>query len=800
MFQSYFKIAFRNITRQKVFSAISILGLSVGLACSILILLFVSEELSFDHFHEKKDNIYRVLRSEYNSGGDVEHISRNQPAAFAPLLKDFFPEIEQIVRVKPQFGTARFADKIFNEIVLMTDEGFFETFSFELLQGNPEGVLSGKNNIVLSESYARKYFGEASPLGKALLFTFGQNQQEFIVHGIVEDPPANSTIQYNIIMNIANLPLSRGAKALTNLGDFSTTFYFLLPNDRSPAAIDQRFPAFIQQYLAAEIEQLKKDGRWEGEEMPYDFHLQPLVDVHLDGRIYGGSHPKTMYMLSAIALIILGLACGNFINLSIGNTSMRMVEMGMRKVMGAWRRQFLWQFWSETFLITLLSAGFGIILSYLMLPAFNNYVGRDLLLSNLITLENLAVLGGILMLVTIAVSSYPALLLSRRQPVELLKNPKSIGSNRLTSRLVIIQFSMAILLIIATLIMGDQINFMLNQDPGFRKDGLVVVDIQERDPAASKRVYQRFKNEASRLSSVQQISATSDAFGRSESRSYLHFQDRKILTYRYNIDENYVPLLALPILNGRNLSSEFATDSAAALVNEQLVKTLGLDVPVGSTVMLHGKVPLHIVGVIEDYHFSSLASEIQPAILYNQPARGYENILLRLPASNMPENIATLENIWQSVQPEKPFQYTFLEEDLAAFYTRQQQTLAIVRYASAFAILISCMGIFGLIIFAIHRRLKEIGIRKVLGARVSQIIYLLIKDFLMLLIIANLIAWPLGYYFADAFLADYYYRISPSIGYFLMAGLISISVALLTIISLATKAALANPIRALKYE
>lgn len=800
MFQSYFKIAFRNITRQKVFSAISILGLSVGLACSILILLFVSEELSFDHFHEKKDNIYRVLRSEYNSGGDVEHISRNQPAAFAPLLKDFFPEIQQIVRVKPQFGTARFADKIFNEIVLMTDEGFFETFSFKLLQGNPEQVLNEKNNIVLSESYARKYFGEVSPLGRTLLFTFGQNQQEFIVQGIVEDSPANSTIQYNIIMNIANLPLSRGTKALTNLGDFSTTFYFLLPKDRSPAAIDQRFPAFIQQYLAAEIEQLKNDGRWEGDEMPYAFHLQPLLDVHLDGRIYGGSHPKTMVMLSAIALIILGLACGNFINLSIGNTSMRMVEMGMRKVMGAWRRQFLWQFWSETFLITLLSAGIGIMLCYLMLPAFNNYVGRDLLLSNLITMENLAFLGGLLILVTIAVSSYPAFLLSRQQPAALLKNPKSIGSSRLTSRLVIIQFSMATLLIIATLIMSDQINFMLNQDPGFRKDGLVVVDIQERDPAASKRVYQRFKNEASRLSIVQHISATSDAFGRSESRSYLHFEDRKILTYRYNIDENYVPLLALPILQGRNLSDEFATDSAAALVNEKLLEALSLDVPVGSTVMLHGKVPLHIVGVIEDYHFSSLASEIQPAILYNQPARGYENIILRLPASNMSENMATLENIWQSVQPEKPFQYTFLEEDLASFYTRQQQTLAIVRYASAFAILISCMGIFGLIILAIHRRLKEIGIRKVLGARVSQIVYLLIKDFLALLIIANLIAWPLGYYFADTFLADYFYRISLSIGYFLMAGIITISVALLTIIALAAKAALANPIRALKYE
>lgn len=800
MFQSYFKIAIRSITRQKIFSAISILGLSVGLACSILILLFVSEELSFDHFHEKKENIYRVLRSEYNAGRDIDHISRNQPAAFAPLLQDFFPDIKQIIRVKPQFGTARFADKIFNEIVLMTDEGFFETFSFQLLQGNPNQVLNGKNNIVLSESYARKYFGDESPLGKALLFTFGQNQQEFIVRGIVEDAPANSTIQYNIIMNIANLPLSRGANALTNLGDFSTTFYFLLPENHSPATIDQRFPAFTEQYLSAEIEQLKNTGRWEGEGKPYDFHLQPLLDVHLDGRIYGGSNPKTIFILSAIALIILGLACGNFINLSIGNTSMRMVEMGMRKVMGAWRRQFLWQFWSETFLVTLISVGFGIMLCHLMLPAFNSYVGRDLLLSNLITVENLAVLGGLLMLVTTAVSSYPAFLLARQQPAILLKSPKSIGSSRLTSRLVIIQFSMAIFLIIATLIMGDQINFMLNQDPGFRKDGLVVVDIQEREPAASKRVYQRFRNEARRLSNVQHISATSDAFGRSESRSYLHFQDREILTYRYNIDENYAPLLELSLMKGRNLSGEFATDSAAALVNEKLVETLSLDDPVGSTVLLHGKVPLHIVGVIEDYHFSSLASEIRPAILYNQPARGYENILLRLSATNMTENIAALESIWQSVQPEKPFQYSILEEDLAAFYLRQQQTLAIVRYASAFAILISCMGIFGLTILAIHRRLKEIGIRKVLGARVSQITYLLIKDFLLLLIIANLIAWPAGYYFADTFLADYYYRISAGIGYFLLAGLISISVALLTIISLAAKAALANPIRALKYE
>lgn len=675
LFRNYLKTALRNIARQKTHSLVNILGLSLALASCILIYLFIADELSYDRFHEKADAIYAVVcRNEFHDESVVVGT-----AAMGPVMEEYFPEIEHAVRMNTMNqATVRYKDKIFNEYPVFTDPTFFNVFSFPLIYGDPETVLLSKNSVVLTRKAAHKYFGNARPIGRTLAMIFGELKKEFIVSGISQDVPENSTIEFDILLNVNNLSDIRGPDYLTGWGWFDTEIYVLLRESSTPDKINRRFPLFVKQYFQKTLEQMRSSGSWKGEGDVISFSLQNIKSLHLNTvlRGVGAADIKRSAILAGIAFLILSIACINFINLSIGRASGRAREIGMRKILGAYRKQLIHQFWTESLVLTFLAMLAGLLIAFLFLPVFNQFAVKNLNMDSFLKTINLLVFSIILITVGTVSGSFPALVMSGFHPVEILKGKLKIGRKTLlTKSLIVVQFSLSIFLMIATLTMARQIKSMQQKGLGFDKEG-----------------------------------------------------------------------------------------------------------------------------VVEDYHFRSLQHEIKPIILHIDPSYTVSNLLVRISLENTSETIKLLEETWKEIQPDKPFLFSFVDEEIEAAYKRQKRWSAIVRHSSILAVLITCMGIFALTSLTISRRVKEIGIRKVLGAGIIQIANMIYKEFILLVVIANVIAWPAAYYVMRRWLQGFAYRVAMDPGLFFLAGFLTLIVTLATVSYLAVKAALANPVDSLRTE
>jgi putative ABC transport system permease protein len=806
MIQNYLKIAIRNLLRYKGHSFIKIFGLSIGIASCILIYLFVLDEFSFDKFHENGDQLYRVVQVKYDkdSGRETER-EQFMPPPIGPELQKSFAEIKHQTRYVNGSGVVRYKEKIFNENLTLADSPFFEMFTFPLVYGDPKTALSDTHHVVVSQSCAKKYFGESDPIGRILTILFGQVSKDFTVTGVAEDVPFNSTLQFDILIHFNNLPaVMNDPTILENWDRWYCPFYVQIQSNVSTKQIEEKLDQFCKQYFSAQIQRHIGEGY-----DPFTFGLQKVKDMHLDSRIVGNRGLYPSYLLSAIALAILLIACVNFMNLSIGLSSVRSIEVGMRKVLGAERRQLIVQFLCEALLISFMAILLGLVFAELLLPKFNALSGKQMALTSLFQEGHVVAPLAIAFFAGIFAGIYPALFMSAFRPVEIMKGKLKVGGRRtLTKSLVVFQFALSVILAVSAIILGRQISFMVSRDPGYVSEGLVVVLTQENRKEESERLYQRFRNETLSHSQIQGITASNREFGLFLPSAALELEERKIF-YRFNrVDSYFIQTMKFDLLQGRNFSSNVAADGDAVIVNERFMEELGPNYQIG-----HGLGDMskgfpyncRIIGIIEDCHFESLRNAIEPLLLYIgegfAPNRDrFSRIIVRVESGGIKETLVFLEQAWKKTQPNKPFMYYFQEDALENLYNQEKRWSTIVRYASAFSILLACLGILGLTSVTLSRRFKEIGIRKVLGASVRQIVYLTVREFIILIAIANVIAWPIVFFVMRKVLQNYPYRIEIGPQYFFLAGTASVLLAMLTILYLSVKAALQNPVESIRYE
>jgi len=801
MFKNYLKITFRNLRRQKSHSAINIFGLSIGLACTILILLFVKDELSYDRFHENLHSIYRPLIRFHNPDGSVRWQGGAVHVPHGPALKEYFPEVKRYVRVFPQEFIVKIGNLIEEQEITMVDAEFFEMFSFPLVQGHAASVLSDYSSIVLSESYARKYFGSTDPIGKTMTLISGDYRNDFVVSGVAENPPPNSTVTFNLLINFESFRLFGGADRLTDWYSLRMAWktYIQLFDGKTAEAVEERYPEFAKKYYAANFErEIYKQFENSPENIdPMSFGLQRMRDIHFDPGATGNMSLLPVYILGGIAFIILFIAGINFVTLSIGNASKRFIELGIRKVVGAERRQLMQQYWSESVVLTGLSFVIGVGLACMFLPAFNRVTMKSLNAGAVFSPLNVGVLILLTLILGLSVGSYPAVVLSRFHPVDIFRGKMKIsGKNFFTQFLVILQFALSVFLIISTIILGQQINFMVNQDLGFNKDNIIIVN------NIDGKIYDRLKNRLSNFSGIKGITGALASLDGKDSYYYeFKYRDKEHESVWFNrIDENYFETLEIDLLQGRDFSQEMQTDPLSVIVNETLIKRFEIVDPIGDTIELSGRF-FPIIGVVDDYHTYGKGIEIKPAVhMFSSDHRFFTRMMIRVSSSEISGILAEIQSAWKELQIDKPFSYSFLDEVIGAQYLKEKRWNRIVGYSSVLAVLIACLGVFGLTSITISRRTKEIGIRKVHGASDFSVLMLLSRESVAWVLIANLIAWPVVAYAMHKWLHSFAYKIRLSPIIFLMAALFMLLVVLLTTWIQTIKVARANPVDSLRYE
>lgn len=806
MLRNYFKVAFRNLWKNKGYSAINIFGLAIGLATCLLILIFVMDELSYDRFHKKADRIYRV-DAEINFGGSHQHYAvASDP--MGPTLKADFPQVEQAVRFR-QYGGFRVKkgeENVQEHRVVHVDSTIFDVFSLPLLEGNPKTALSDPSSVVITEEMAQKYFGSAEVLGKILRI---DDERDYRVSGVLKSIPKQSHIRFDFFRPLQSEE-SRAGNWLSH--NFNT--YIVLREGADPKRLEAQFGAIskkyvgpqVQAFLNASLDELEKGGSY------LRYSLMPLTKIHLQSNKAGEIGPtgniQYVYIFSAIAAFILLIACVNFMNLSTARSANRAKEVGVRKVLGSHKKALVAQFLTESILISAVSLLLALGLAQLLLPFFNQLSGKEIevgLFTKPWLLPSLVVL---MLIVGLLAGSYPSFYLSSFQPVTVLKGKLSGGFKRswLRSSLVVFQFSISIILIVGTVVIYSQLKFIRNKNLGFSRDQVLVVQngYALGNKAAS------FKNEIKTLQGVEAVTMTGylpTGVYRNDNPLFADAsldQKSAVSLQNWYVDEDYVPTLKMQVVKGRNFNRQMATDSSGVLINEAAARLLPFAEPVGQTVYFVEDMktkqsrPFRILGVIKDFNFNSLREVVSPMALFYGQEQG--SFAIRLQTADAGNILSLIQNKWKAMAPGQPFNHSFMDEDFNRIYEGEQRVGKIALSFSVLAILIACLGLFGLVTYAAEQRTKEIGIRKVLGASVGNIVNMLSIDFVRLVAVAILIAFPLAWYGMNKWLQDFAYRIPIDWKVFLVAGVAAVLIAVITVSAQAIKAALANPVKNLRTE
>ncbi|OGG43925.1 MAG: hypothetical protein A3F84_18875 [Candidatus Handelsmanbacteria bacterium RIFCSPLOWO2_12_FULL_64_10] len=809
MLRNYLTVAIRNLMRQKLYAFINIFGLALGIACCLLMALFVKHEWSYDRFHQNRGQIYRLLGREVKPNGDIKIRSLHPLSVVEPLVKTF-PGIVWASGFMASTVRITGGDHTFSERFGEAHADFLRMFSFPLLAGDAETALSQPDAVVISEPTARKFFGELQPgygnvLGRTLTF-HGRKDETFVITGVMQAVPENSSLRFDFLIPISHCE----NYGRTEENDAFTSVYVQLAGTQDAAALEAALPSFIKTHQTDRIQTLLKYNLIRNTPDGYALRLQPLTEVYwnpLSTISYERrGNPFDAYLLSSIAALVLLIACSNFTTLSIGRSTSRAREVGIRKVVGAHRGQLMGQFWGEAILLSFLSLGLGLALAELFLPIFNGLIQKPLHIAYFKDGLFLLIAVGIMVAVGLVAGSYPALVLSRFQPVNALKGQTRIGGrSHMTRALVALQYAASIALMICTGIIMKQQHYMRTKDLGFDKEHVVVVEFPGMDVGMMKQIAERYKQTV--LAHSQVISATvSDRSltKGSANRMYKKPDGSQVMLRYLRVAPDYIKTMGLTLLEGRNFSNDHPTDhTQAILINEALVRAVGLADPVGKPLIgfKYGAMenPI-IIGVVRDFHTGPLYEPIPPLVM-QAGFGGYPVILVRIQSNDISGTLALLEKTWKKVAPPgREFNTSFLDDNLDNQYRNEERWQRVLSYSSFFAVAISCLGLFGLASLAVARRTKEIGIRKVLGATTPGLVGLLSKDFVAPLIAANLIAWPVAYWAARRWLENFAYRIEPGAGVFALSGLLALVVALLTISLQTLKAARANPVEALRYE
>ena len=807
MLTNYFKIAWRNLRKHKTFGFINITGVAVGLACFLLIALYLQDELGYDRYNANADRIYRVTRTFLSSEGTPSLRLAQLAPPFGPLLKQDFPEAEQVVRTIESDGLLRYGESRFNEEnIYLAEENLFKVFSFDLVSGNPDRALVNPFSILFSRPMAEKYFGNENPVGKTVRFN---NQYDLTVTGVFEPLPAQSHFHPNFLLSFStfNDPRVYGAEGLrTNWSNNSFNTYMLLKPGRAPGAsadaerIEAALPEFQNRHVPAENG--NKPSTWSV------LNLQKLTDIHLrshtDSELEPSGDISYIYLFSAIGLFILLIACINYMNLATARSAGRAKEVGMRKVVGALRSQLIGQFLSESFLLVTLALGIAIGLVLLCLPALNDFTQKQLSFKQLLDPVFLSILIGITGLTALVAGSYPAFFLTSFRPLGVLKGQigSAMRTGKLRQVLVITQFTIAIALIISTAVVYNQMKYIQDYRLGYQKEQMLVLP----DVGDSTTNYETFKQQLVQTGTVRDLGRSS----RVPSGRLLDSYDARTLKgdtmapvsinlRGLQVDYDFIPTYQIGMAAGRNFSRSYSTDTSMVVLNETAVRLLGWtpEQAIGKP-FRYGPANGQIIGVTRDYHFESLHQPISAIAMILTPRQlNWLSIPIQ---GNIPAGVQRVEAVWKKFFPERPFDYQFLDARFDRLYARERTQQTLFSLFAGVAILISCLGLFGLSMFMAEQRTKEIGIRKVLGASEVSLVALFSKDFLKLVVIALVIASPVAWYAMHTWLRDFAYRTDIHWWVFLLAGGLTVGIALLTVSFQSVKAALMNPVKSLRSE
>lgn len=811
MIQNYLKMAWRNLMKHRFISFINLFGLAMGLACCLLISIYIIHETSFDRYHNKADRIYRVTRNFNNPDGAVTLRLSTIAPPFGPLLKNDFPDIQQVTRLLPNGKTpVKYGEKLFSETQLFfADEHLFDVFDVNVTKGNPEKALQDPFTVMVSEKIARKYFGNEEAMNKIIKIN---NQFNLKVTGVFRSFPSNSHIHPEIMVSFNTLKDSAvyGETQLrTNYGNNSFFTYFLVPENYPVKNIEAQFPAFIDKHMffpgappATKFSRLTSLG------------LQKLTDIHLyshtDYEAEENGDITRVYIFAVIALVILLIACINYMNLATARSALRAKEIGIRKVAGAGKGELIAQFLSESVLIAWIAMALAILIAWIVLPWINRLSGLTLTGRMLLDWRFIVPIILVPFIVGITSGIYPALFMSSFQPVKTLKGLFRTGGRSLSFRqaLVVTQFGISIVLIITTAIVFQQLRYMQKAKLGYQKEQVLALPYY----FTSNSQYEAFRNDILNQPHIQTIGRSSRIpTGRlldsqnAAAESGDSLQPVNVELKYLAIDQDFIPSYGISMAAGRNFSKAIITDTANFLLNETAVKVLGwpsAEKSIGRN-FSYGGTRGKVVGVVQDFHFESLRQRIAPMVLsMPNPAlpNFYNALSVKIAGDNTTEAVASIEKKWKTYLPEIPFEFSFVDDSYNKLYQAEQRQGRLFTIFAGIAILIACLGLLGLSSFAITQRIKEIGVRKVLGAGTASIVLLLSRDFMKLVFLAALIAFPVAWYALNLWLTDFAYRIPVSWWIFVAAGSIAAAIALLTVSILAIRAATANPVKSLRTE
>ena len=788
MFKNYVTIAFRSLLRHKIFSVITVTGLALGIAAFLLISVWVLHELSFDRFHDNASSIYRV--SEIRHFPDQIRQNFRTPGPLSEQLKAHFPEISKSVRVAlTGERVLRSGSRTFYEDYILTvDEEFFSLFSFPFIEGDRDSALDEPNAIVIAERVAQKYFGSENPIGRVLTL---DNRFDFTVTAVMKDIPSNSHLQFDMVV-----PFDVVEKLgwMTDAWDFSMALtYIQLEESVDYREFERKIAGLVKNY---------------DEDTNIELCLLPLTKIHLyssydnpDGR----GRIQYVYVFSFLGILILIVACINFMNLATARSEDRSKEIGMRKVIGASKTHIIRQFLVEAVFIAFVSLLLSPLLIQLVLPGFNKITGETFALSDFFSFAMVWVVFGVTLFTGVLSGSYPALVLSAFEPVKVLKKrtiSRRAGS-RMRKGLVLVQMSISLILIIVSIIIYSQIGYLKNKDLGLDEEHVVTIPLGIANEENSQ-IYKRFKNDIIRSAQIENVTAafTHPTYFGTQARDVVYEGrklDEEMPINVTSVDFDFIETLKIEVLEGRSFSQEYGAEKGNLIINERLATILGNESVLNKTLDIGGRYKGNIVGVVKDFHMESASNAfIGPLILFLNPRINY--IFVRIRPDDIPSTLERMEQTWLKIAPHLPFTYNFLDDEFDQLYTDVENLGAILRYFTIIAGFIACLGLFALSSFAAGKRTKEIGIRKVLGSSVGSILYLLNKDFFRLILMANLLAWPVSWVLMNNWLQNFPYRVSLSWKAFVFAGLVTFFVALVTVSYQTLKAALANPADSLRYE
>ncbi|MBC7447357.1 MAG: ABC transporter permease [Hymenobacteraceae bacterium] len=809
MFRNYFKTAFRNLLKHKADSAINLVGLVVAFTSALLLFLSVQYEFSFDAFHANRAHIYRAYTSSQRTGRTERF--NTLPPPFAPTLKAEYPDVAYATRSMTGRAPMEFEGKKLNQELRYVDPDFVRMFSFPLTEGDAATALSQPTGVVMREGAAHALFGPGSAVGKTLRIQPGPEWRSFTVTGVVADPPDNSSIRFDVLLRFDQSPDYR--EAATDWSNWNHQVYVQLRPSVNGVSFSNKTAPFMARYFAEDIEHLRRDGAIpdaDGRLMRAGF--QPLTEIHTDPEL-GGEGPTIsksyLYLLLTVGLLIVLIACINFVNLSIGRSFTRVREIGLRKTLGALPWQLAAQFWCEIFLICLLAFVVSLVAGYFLLPLFRQTFGMNIRPEMLWSGRVLGVGAGVFLLVTALAGGYPVWLIARLQVIDVLRGRGAGGqSARVRNALIVTQFVIATGLMICTIVAWQQISFLRSRPLGYNRHQIISIPVEGETPPA--RVLARLRQELAGAPGIVSLSGIYNNLGRGTDNSSRHsvmgfdYQNREVKTTWLGISHDFAQTLDLRVVAGRDFTRAIASDSSGLLINEAMAAQLGAASPqaaIGTLLPVRDDQPLRpVIGVVKDFNFESLHQPIAPLTLVLDPDFGINYILVKVAPDDLPARLELIRQTWQRLQPNDEFKGSFLDQNIERQYKREERLGRMFIAGAITAILLSCLGLLAIVILVLAQRTREIGIRKVLGASVAGIVGIIFQDFLRLVGLAILIAAPLAWLAVRRWLDDFTYRVPIEWWVFALAGGLTVSIALLTILARAVQAATANPVKSLRAE